>query len=97
MFARVSRYEIPSERIDDAIHGFRDALDEITTLAGFRDGYLLVNSADGCALTVTIWDDAATLEASRVTASRLRTAAARAADGAVTSAQDFEVAYSTSA
>jgi heme-degrading monooxygenase HmoA len=92
MFARISRYDIPADRVDDAVASFGEALEEITQLGGFLEGYLLVNREDDCATTMTFWNSAAALEASRVTASRLRTEAAHAADGVVASCQEFEVA-----
>ena len=95
MFSRVSRYEIPADRVDDAVDSFRDALEQIKGLGGFREGYLLVDRESDCATTITFWDSFAALEGSRVTASRLRTEAAHAADGGVTSSQDFEVAFQT--
>jgi heme-degrading monooxygenase HmoA len=95
MFARVSRYDIPGDRVDEAVTKFADALAQITELGGFREAYLLVNRESECATTLTFWDSAAAMEASRVTASRLRTEAAQAADGAVTSSQEFEVAIHT--
>jgi heme-degrading monooxygenase HmoA len=95
MFARVSRYEIPAERIDDAVASFRAALEQITSLGGFEGGYVLVDRESDSAMTVVFWDSVAALEGSRVTASRLRTEAAHAADGGVTSSQEFEVAFQT--
>ena len=95
MFVRLSRYEIPADRVDDAVSSFRDALEQITDLGGFQEGYLLVNPESDCAATITFWDSFAALESSSVSASRLRTEAARAADGGVTSSQDFEVAFQT--
>jgi heme-degrading monooxygenase HmoA len=95
VFARVSRYDIPGERIDEAVTKFADAVAQITELAGFREAYLLVSREDECATTLTFWDSAAAMEATRVTASRLRTEAAQAVGAAVTSSQEFEVAIHT--
>jgi heme-degrading monooxygenase HmoA len=95
VFARVSRYEIPAAKVDEAVTKFAEALAQITDLGGFREAYLLVNRESECATTLTFWDNAAAMEATRVTASRLRTEAAKAVDGAVTSSQEFEVAIHT--
>jgi heme-degrading monooxygenase HmoA len=95
MVARVSRYELPGDRADDAVTRFGEAFEQITQLDGFRDGYLLVDRESDCATTITIWSSVAAMEASRVTATRLRTEAAQAADGVVTSSQEFEVAIHT--
>jgi heme-degrading monooxygenase HmoA len=95
LFARVSQYEIPADRVDDAVIRFGEVLEQITELSGFLDGYLLVNRESDCATTITFWSSIAAMEASHVTASRLRTEAAQAADGVVTSSQEFEVAIHT--
>ena len=92
MFARVSRYDIPGARVDEAVTRFGAALDQIRDMRGFREAYLLVSREHESATTLTFWDDAAAMEASRVTASRVRTEAAQAVEGSVTSSQEFEVA-----
>ena len=43
---------------------------------------------------MTLWEDARARDASRVTASRLRSEAVRALDGSVLSTEDYEVAAS---
>jgi heme-degrading monooxygenase HmoA len=95
MFVRLSRYEIPADRVDDAVSSFREALERITELGGFQEGYLLVSPESDSAATITFWDSLAALQASNVAASKLRSEAARAADGGVTSSEDFEVAVHT--
>jgi heme-degrading monooxygenase HmoA len=92
MHARVTRYDIPAERLNDAVESFGAALDEIRGLDGFREGYLLIDREGDCATTVTFWESRAAMDASAVTASRLRNEAAREADGVVASSHNFEVA-----
>jgi heme-degrading monooxygenase HmoA len=92
MFARVSVYEIPGERMDEAIKGFEAALEEISACEGFHEAFLLVDRADERATTVTLWTTQVAMETSAVTASRLRSEAARSADGSVLSAQQYELA-----
>ena len=92
MFARLSRYDIPGARVDEAITTFGAALEQIREMRGFREAYVLVSQEHECATTLTFWDNAAAMEASRVTASRVRTEAVQAVDGSVTSSQEFEVA-----
>src|ERR687887_313341 len=62
MLARVARYEVGSDRIDDAVTAFGDAAREIETLDGFAGGWLLVDHEDGRTMTVTLWDNFAALE-----------------------------------
>ena len=92
MFARVSVYEIADGRMDDAVKSFGSAFEEIRKLDGFSDAFFLVSNEDDRATTMTLWTSRGALEASRTAGSRLRTAAARSVDGAVVSAQEYEVA-----
>jgi heme-degrading monooxygenase HmoA len=92
MFARVARYEIPTERMSEAEGSFQQAIDEIREMTGAGGAYLLVSPDSGRVLTMTLWEDQAAMEASRVAASQLRSRAAGALDGSVVSAEEYEVA-----
>jgi heme-degrading monooxygenase HmoA len=92
LFARVSTYEVPPDQAREATQSFEQALGQIRGLKGLAAAYLLVNSESGRVLTMTLWDSAATMEASHVTASRLRTEAVRTVDGSVLSIEEYEVA-----
>ncbi len=92
MFARASTYELPEERRDEAPRFFREALDRIRQCDGFQGGYFLLSCDGDRAMTLTLWDSRASMEASGVMASRLRSEAARQADGGVISVEEFEVA-----
>jgi heme-degrading monooxygenase HmoA len=43
MLARVARYEVEAERIDDAVRVFGEAATEIEGLAGFAGGFVFVD------------------------------------------------------
>jgi heme-degrading monooxygenase HmoA len=92
VFARVSSYEIPPEQVGDATTGLQQAIGQIRAMNGLAAAYLLVNAETGRVLTMTLWDNAAAMEASHVTASRLRTEAIRAVNGSVLSIEEYEVA-----
>ena len=92
MHARVSTYALDDGTALQHLNAFTDALGEIAALDGFEDGYLLVGDDGGAALTVTVWRDQTSLEASRVRASSLRTGAARALGASVTSTVELRVA-----
>jgi len=92
MFARIGVYEIPGERMNEAVESFRAALDEISHCEGFHEAFLLVDGDDERATTLTLWTTQAAMETSAVTASRLRSEAARSVDGSVISAQQYELA-----
>ena len=91
MFARVSVYEIPVDRMDDAVQEFEAALNQISALDGFCEAFFFVAAEDGRATATTFWTSRDALEASRAAASNLRTKAALAADGGVISATEYEV------
>jgi len=92
VFARVSIYEVPPDRVGAAAETFGQAIGQIREMTGLAAAYLLVNAENGRTLTMTLWDSRAAMEASRVTASRLRSEAARGLDGDVLSTEEYEVA-----
>ena len=92
MFARVARYEVASDRIDEAVDSFGQAADGIQGLEGFKGGYVLVDHEDGRTMTVTLWDNHAAMDASESVARSARNDAATAVDGEVLSVEKFEVA-----
>ena len=92
MFARVAVYEIPGHRTEEAIESFREAIGHISGMDGLKEVYMLVSPESDRALTMSVWERQDAMEASRVTASRLRNDAAKAVDGSVQSVIEYEVA-----
>ena len=92
MFARVSTYEVPVERSDAAAETFREAISQIRGLDGLVTAYVLVDPQSGRLVTMTLWENAELMAASRMTATRLRGEAIRALDGDVLSTEEYEVA-----
>src|SRR5437762_11354177 len=91
MFARVATYEVPEERLSEAVEGFRKAAGRVQELDGLETGYVLVDE-EGKVMTVTIWSNRSTLEASETRASIARQTAARDAGAEIRSVECFEVA-----
>lgn len=87
----MSTYDLPLDKLDDGIRGFREATDRIRQLEGIQEIFVLVDRENGQAVTITLWDDAQTMTSSRVAASRARSDAARTADGEVKSSCEYEV------
>jgi heme-degrading monooxygenase HmoA len=96
VFARVSRYEVAPERIDEAVQAFGQAANEIEKLDGFQGGYVFVDPADGRTMTVTFWANRAAVEESERRARELRQRAANEVEGAVLSVELFDVAQELS-
>jgi len=91
VFARVARYRIPPDRIDDAIEAFQEASEQLREIQGNTGGHLLVDRDNCTALTITYWESRTALEASEVRASRLRAEAVGAADGEIQAVDRCEV------
>lgn len=92
MFARLSTYEIPEDRVPEATRSFADALEQIASCRGLCEAYFLVSGDSDRGVALTLWDDHDSMSAARVLASRLRSEAVRTVDGAVVSVDEFEVA-----
>ena len=92
MFARVARYKIPEESFDEAVEGFREAVEQLRGIQGNSGGYLLVDRDNGTALSVTFWENRAALESSEVKASQLRSQAVGPHGGAIEAVDRCEVA-----
>jgi heme-degrading monooxygenase HmoA len=87
--ARVSTYEFTSDKIDEAVSRFRDAMGELDAM---QEGVVLVDRSTGRAMTITYWESEQAAVESREAANRVRSDAAEAAAGSVASVEEFEVA-----
>jgi heme-degrading monooxygenase HmoA len=91
--ARVARYAIEPDRLDDALEGFREAGRELADLEGFRGGHVLIDHEDGTLITLTLWENRAAVDASDVRAASLRQRALKTVDGEVQSVTCYEVPF----
>jgi heme-degrading monooxygenase HmoA len=94
MYARLARYEVQPDRIHEVVHGFEDAAGELEELEGLKAGYVLVDDQEGLALTLTLWETRAALEASAARAGILRQRAVKGVEGSVQAVHELEVALS---
>jgi heme-degrading monooxygenase HmoA len=92
LFARVSRYQIPGARFGEVVPAFRDAIEKVQQLEGSRGGYLLIDRDNNTALTVTLWETQAALQASEVAAGRMRSDSINAVEGDILTIDRCEVA-----
>ena len=93
MHARLARYTIEPDKIDDAVESFREAGRELAQLEGYEGGHLLVDNEEGALLTLTLWEDRAAMDKSDVRAASLRQRALRAVDGEVQAVTTYEVPF----
>lgn len=96
MFARVSTYQGPPERLGEAVAAF-DADDRLLELDGLEDAFLLVDRSDGRMMTITLWADRAHLRATAPAADEIRSRAAGAGGQVVTGVEAWEVALHAAA
>jgi heme-degrading monooxygenase HmoA len=89
MFARVSTYQGETERL---LEGFRRTTEPLAQLDGFERAHLLTDSKAGLAMTITLWDSQATMEASAEWANKAREHAAHDSGTTVESVRTYEVA-----
>lgn len=95
MFARVSTYQGPPDRIGEAIRiGREQVMPAAAKLAGYRGAYLLVDRKSGKSISVTLWESETDLRASEEAADRLRAQGAAAGSAQILSVERFEVATS---
>jgi heme-degrading monooxygenase HmoA len=91
--ARLARYAIEPDRLDEALDGFREAGRELAELEGYRGGHVLVDYDDGTLMTLTLWESRAAIDKSDVRAASLRQRALRSVDGEVQSVTSYEVPF----
>ncbi|MFL5931119.1 MAG: antibiotic biosynthesis monooxygenase [Gaiellaceae bacterium] len=93
MHARVARYAIEPDRLDDALDGLRDAGRELAELEGYKGGHVLVDYDDGTLITLTLWENRAAIDRSDVRAAQLRQRAMRTVEGEVQSVTCYQVPF----
>jgi heme-degrading monooxygenase HmoA len=91
-FARVSRYAIDPDRMDEACEAFREAGSHLRELEGNEGGYFIVDRENGVAMTITFWDSAASLDGSDTRAASLRRGASSSVEADIEAVERYEVA-----
>jgi heme-degrading monooxygenase HmoA len=92
MFARVARYEVAPERMDEAVEAFREAVAQIETIDGLKGGNVLIDADDGVVMSMTFWESRTAMEKSEVEAAGVRQEAAKKVGGTVVSVHCLDVA-----
>ena len=92
MHARVSFYELGSASKEDAAAAFDGAVRAVKDMQGNKGGVLLVDTANGKAITVTYWETEQALRDSAQQATAVREQAAGSANMSITGVDAYEVA-----
>jgi heme-degrading monooxygenase HmoA len=91
-FARVSRYQIPLEKVNVAISQASPTAPQVRGIPGNTGGYLLIDRKTGTALSVTLWESEEALEASVEQANKIRAQITERLGGSISSVESFMVA-----
>jgi len=92
MFARVSRFDVRSERIQE---GYRAIVEHVVPAVemqhGYSGGLLLANSQQGKVLSVSLWESEQEMHATDEASQWFRLFGAEAAEGTVTDVETYQV------
>jgi heme-degrading monooxygenase HmoA len=92
MFARIARYTVSPDRLDEATRAFEEASAGLGELRGNSGGYLLVDRETGTTITLTLWENHEAMVSSEVQAASLRRRAIGTVEGDVEAVECFDVA-----
>jgi heme-degrading monooxygenase HmoA len=92
MFARVSTYEGPPDRMQEGIsHARERILPAVRNIAGFSGVLFLTDRETGKALSITLWESEQAMRDSEEEASRLRSESAEAGGETIAGVERYEV------
>jgi heme-degrading monooxygenase HmoA len=70
MWARVSRAQVPADKVDSVVGYFRDSTPP--SLEGMTEAHLLVDRDQGSVVTITYWETEAAMKAAAEVAREIR-------------------------
>lgn len=91
MYARVSRYEVPIQRLDDDIRGADDTQRKVAEIPGSLGLYYLVDRDSGRTMSITLWESEQLMRESEASADNLRNKTTSASSARITSIERYEV------
>ena len=91
MYARVSRYEVPIDRLDADISGADATEKRIEEMPGSLGLYYMVDRQSGKTMAITLWETEQALRDSEMAASRLRDETTSAASADIKAIERYEV------
>lgn len=97
MWARVSRFELAPDRIDEDIRDSKRAVTELLDRTqGLEGVYYLVDRESGRTMAITLWDSEESMRASEHAASQVREQSTQRVGGKVVAVEHYEVALQPS-
>ena len=91
MYARVSQYEVPAERLAEDIRGADETERKVEAMPGSLGLYYLVDAKTGRTMSITLWESEQAMRESDEPASRLREETSSASSAKIVSIDRFEV------
>ena len=92
MFARVTTYEGPPDKLDEALRVAREkVIPGAEKLEGFEGAYLLVDRKTGKSMSISLWRSEKDVHASEEAGSRLRSQGSSAGGSKELSVHTYEV------
>lgn len=91
MYARVSRYEVPTDRLEEDIRGAEATERRVAAMPGALGLYYLVDRQSGRTMSITLWDSEQAMHDSEMEASQLRNKTSGAVAATITGIERYEV------
>lgn len=91
MYARVSRYEVPMEKLDDDVRGVDATQKRVTDMPGSLGLFYLMDRETGKTMSITLWESEQAMRDSEAAANTLRTETSEAAMSKVMGIERYEV------
>jgi heme-degrading monooxygenase HmoA len=91
MYARVSRYEVPSGKLDEDIRGADETQQKVAAMPGSLGLYYLVDRETGKTMSITLWESEQAMRDSETDASKLRDFTTSASSAKITGIERYEV------
>ena len=91
MHARLTRFSVPSDSVDDFVRAFEGRSADAPATAP-AEAFLLVDRSAGSAVSLSLWDDEAAMARGREAGAESRQRAVDAASASISGTEEFEVA-----
>lgn len=91
MYARVSRYEVPKEKLEGDIKGTAETVKKVDVLPGELGVYYLVDRESGKTMSITLWESEQAMRDSESAASKLRQKTSSASSAKIVAIERYEV------